>query len=69
MQLSHFSGCQVCYSRNAPRSKPERLLSDRERGERSPLWHLAEAVCSRMKVLTYPAPRQEVKRCQGGESE
>lgn len=53
MQLSHFSGRQVCYRRNAVNSTPKSLLSDRERGERSPFWHLTGAVCWRMKVLMY----------------
>lgn len=38
MQLSHFSGRQVCSRRNAVNSTPKSLLSDRERGERSPFW-------------------------------
>lgn len=37
MQLSHFSGRQVCYSTNAPQRRPEPLLSDREREARGRL--------------------------------
>lgn len=39
MQLSHFSGHQVHYSVYVPQRRPELLVSDTERGERSP--HLA----------------------------
>lgn len=36
VQLSHFSGRQVRYSLYVPQRRPKQLLSDAERGERSP---------------------------------
>lgn len=69
MQLSHFSGRQVCYSRNALQRRPKPLLSDREREARGHLLASHWGSLLENEGVNILSPRQEMKRGQGDESE